>query len=391
MKQYGLKIAVAALCAWTGAVHGVSSETGWQDTAYSIAAGQSGVVNAYRMEDELIWRRIDDNRFSSFKTMARPDEEGAWWVKTLYRSDVFPNYGGTSLSQSYSGMQLGYETGRDSTWRGGSVRKGFFYTMNSSDAYANAGNYGVPYGSASSFLKSYGAAWYASWEPRKNHRFEGVFRLSNVKNRLAYTDFSGAQPVDTYSTWMTALGLRWYTTRFVSDKFFWEPQVGFSLGYMDLPSVGTETVYTPKDKALMTGKVGLMAGRTYKLGGNPGLAYGRVSLQKDFSGPFEGTGKERQDGSSTTIAMGNGQSQRYDMTVGTSYAMGTGNNLWGEVTRRFGSDMKNDWYFSGGLVLRWGGAGKKERERFEELKKDDASLEWKEKDKKEKDKKQDNA
>ena len=62
------------------------------------------------------------------------------------------------------------------------------------------------------------------------------------------------------------------------------------------------------------------------------------------------------------------------MTVGTSFAMGQGNSIWGELTRRFGSDMRQTWSVTGGLVLRWGGAKKEDREAFKKLKEDERSL-----------------
>ena len=74
------------------------SQSDWRQTAYSIAAGQIGAVNAYRIEDDLIWRRIDDSRFAAFKGMQRPTDASDWSVKFFYRSDVFPRYGSASLS-----------------------------------------------------------------------------------------------------------------------------------------------------------------------------------------------------------------------------------------------------------------------------------------------------
>ena len=46
----------------TGLTHATSlthaaEPSDWRQTAYSIAAGQIGAVNAYRIEDDLIWRR----------------------------------------------------------------------------------------------------------------------------------------------------------------------------------------------------------------------------------------------------------------------------------------------------------------------------------------------
>ena len=348
----------------------------WRQTAYSIAAGQAGVVNAYRIEDDLMWRRIDDNRFSAFKGMQSPTEQNDWWVKLFYRSDAYPDYGGASMSQSYSSMHLGYESGRGKPRYGGTMRQGFFYLTGTSSSSAQAYTAGdVAYGSASSSLQKHGAAWYTSWEGKDSHRIESVVKVTNVRNRLSYTDDSGQSRADTYRTWIPSVGLRWYQTKFVADSFFLEPQLGISLGYVNLPGVsGTDAAYASRSTALVTGKAGLMAGKTYRLGGNPGMAYGRVEVQRDISGGLYGEGKELQSGKSVSVPIGAGRSSWYNMTVGTSYAMGRGNQIWGELTRRFGSDMERTWHVSGGLTLRWGGARKKDREEFERLKGDEHSL-----------------
>lgn len=358
----------------TGLTH-AAEPSDWRQTAYSIAAGQIGAVNAYRIEDDLIWRRIDDSRFAAFKGMQRPTDASDWSVKFFYRSDVFPRYGSASLSQDYSSMQLGYEAGRVWNWRGGTMRQGLFYLSGSSNAYLSSyDSGGISYGGASSAMKKYGAAWYTSWEGADSHRIEGVFRVTSLRNHLSYTDEAGQSRSEAYRTWMPALGLRWYQTKFAADSFFWEPQVGVSFGYMNLPSVGSTAVYTPKNQTLLTGKAGLMAGKTYRIRGNQGLAYGRFEVQRDFTGPLYGEGKNVQSGDSASVSLGSGPSSWYNMTVGTSFTMGQGNTIWGELTRRFGSDMKQTWSVTGGLVLRWGGAKKEDREEFKKLKEDERSL-----------------
>lgn len=374
-RQEKKRLAVICLLVnFTISVHAAESSD-WRQTAYSIAAGQIGAVNAYRIEDDLIWRRIDDSRFAAFKGMQLPTDASDWSVKFFYRSDVFPRYGSASLSQDYSSMQLGYEAGRVWNLRGGTMRQGLFYLSGSSNAYLSSYDSGdISYGGASSAMKKYGAAWYTSWEGADSHRIEGVFRVTSLRNQLSYTDEAGQSRSEAYRTWMPALGLRWYQTKFAADSFFWEPQVGVSFGYMNLPSVGSTAVYTPKNQTLLTGKAGLMAGKTYRIRGNQGLAYGRFEVQRDFTGPLYGEGKDVQSGDSASVSLGTGPSSWYNMTVGTSFAMGQGNSIWGELTRRFGSDMRQTWSVTGGLVLRWGGAKKEDREAFKKLKEDERSL-----------------
>ena len=62
------------------------------------------------------------------------------------------------------------------------------------------------------------------------------------------------------------------------------------------------------------------------------------------------------------------------MTLGTSLSLGKGNSIWGELTRRSGSDLESSWNINGGLVVKWGGAGKKEKEEMQKLKRDPRSM-----------------
>lgn len=77
------------------------------------------------------------------------------------------------------------------------------------------------------------------------------------------------------------------------------------------------------------------------------------------------------------VTVGEGHTTWYDMTVGTSLSLGQGNVVWGELTRRFGSNLANVWNVNGGLVIKWGGASRKEKEEFQKKKDDPRSLDLK--------------
>lgn len=368
------------VCFLVGSLSGITAaaEKSWQSTAYSMAAGQIGLSNFYLVGDDVSWRRSDDGRFASFKDMEAPAEAADWWVKTFYRSDVFPNYGDASLSQDYSVTQIGYESPHVIPRWGGKLYEGAFYTMSTSNAYVNAYTVGdVPYGGASSTMTAYGGAFYASWVGSGGKHVEGVIRLSNVQNSVSYTDAQDNSLLFHYRTWITALGIRWYDTRFAAKNFFWEPQIGFSIGYIKPNNIsGGGVSYSPADRLVAAGRIGIMAGKTYRLGSRIGLAYGRVDVQQELGGPVEGTGREESSGETVSVRMGQKNATWYDVTIGTSVALGNGKNnvVWGELTRRLGSNMKQTWNLTGGLIVRWGGAGRQEREEFERLKKDRHSI-----------------
>ena len=116
-----------------------------------------------------------------------------------------------------------------------------------------------------------------------------------------------------------------------------------------------------------------MAGKAYSVNGHAGLLYGRFGVQRALDGTTTGT----LDQGNTASIFGDVGSKTYtwyDMTFGSSLSLGQGNSVWGELTRRSGSNMTPTWSVNGGLVLKWGGASRTTRERMKALKKDPHSL-----------------
>lgn len=357
----------------------VTAAMTWQETAYSMAASEVGLIGFYRMEDDLTWRRSDDNRFTSYKDLEAPAAGEDWWVKTFYRSDVFPSDRNVSFSQDYSAILIGHESSQIRNKWHGQVYQGAFYTMSTSNAYVSAyDGTDVPYGGASNSLKNYGGAVYLRWAGESGKHVESVFRVSNIQSTMAYTAGDGTAGLYNARLWLPSLGIRYYDTRVSQHHFFWEPQAGVSIGYVKPYVMNSRDVAFEAGNALLvTGRVGMMAGKAYTLQGHNGIAYGRVSVQRNFSGPLEGEAKEKESGQTTQVSVGQGDATWYDMTVGTSLGLGKGNMVWGELTRRFGSNLANTWNVNGGLVVKWGGASKEEKEQFEKIKADPRSLDLK--------------
>lgn len=132
--------------------------------------------------------------------------------------------------------------------------------------------------------------------------------------------------------------------------------------------------YRSGNKPYVTGRLGIMAGKSYSVNGHAGLLYGRFGVQREMNGTT--TGSLHGDGQAPQTAdVGSSHYTWYDMTFGTSLSLGKGNSVWGELTRRSGSNMTSTWSVNGGLVLKWGGASRTTRERMKALKKDPHSIE----------------
>lgn len=359
----------------SGAVYGSS----WQETAYSMAASEMGLVGFYRMEDDLTWRRSDDNRFASYKDLEAPASGEDWWVKTFYRSDVFPADRNISFSQDYSATLIGHESSLIRNRWHGQIYQGAFYTMSSSNAYINAyTGLPEPYGGGSNSMETYGGAMYFRWAGTSGDHVESVLRVSNIRSTMAYTNGDGTSGIYNARVWLPSLGLRYYDTRVSRHRFFWEPQAGVSIGYMKPYTMeGKDVKFEAGNALLVTGRVGVMAGKSYTVQGHNGIAYGRVAMQRNFNGPLEGTAQETASGARMNVTVGKGDATWYDMTVGTSLSLGQGNVVWGELTRRFGSNLAQTWNVNGGLVIKWGGASRKEKEEFRKIQDDPRSLDLK--------------
>lgn len=355
-----------------------NAASSWQETAYSMAASEMGMIGFYRMEDDLTWRRSDDNRFASYKDLEAPASGEDWWVKTFYRSDVFPADRNISFSQDYSAILIGHESSQIRNKWHGQVYQGAFYTMSSSNAYISPYTGAIPYGGASNSMENYGGAVYMRWAGQSGKHVEGVFRVSNIQSNMAYTEGDGTSGIYNARLWLPSLGIRYYDTRVSRHRFFWEPQAGVSVGYVKPYTMDSDDVsFEAGNAVLVTGRVGVMAGKAYTLQGHHGIAYGRVAMQRNFSGPLEGGATDKESGQTMNVSVGKGDATWYDMTVGTSLGLGQGNVVWGELTRRFGSNLENTWNVNGGLVIKWGGASKKEKEAFQKIKEDPRSMDLK--------------
>lgn len=341
----------------------------------SLAAGQAGLAHYYYMASDSFWKRSDDGRFSAYKDLSEPARDKDWWVSTAYRSDTAADFGRSSFSQDYSSILIGYESEELMKRWSGSLHQGAFYSMNTSTAYWGSHSGEGAYGGGSDSMKDYGGGYILHWENEKDQHGELVFRLSQTQHSLSYSDSEGNSSLTTYRTWLPSLGVRYYQTKLLKNDFFWEPQAGFSLGYLPGYTVNAKdgVRYQNDDKLLVMPHLGLMAGKAYTVNGHAGLAYGRIAWQYAANGGAHGTLKSR-DGSETYADGGLHHDTWYDMTVGTSLSLGKDNKIWGELTRRMGEHLDPSWSVSGGLVLKWGGSGKTVRERMKWLKKDPHSL-----------------
>ena len=347
----------------------------WSSAGRSLAATQAGTASFYEMASDLFWRRSDDNRFASYKDLAEPSEDTGWWVKTDYRSYTFPDYGSLSYSQDYSATLIGYESPHNMARWGGILHQGAFYTMSTSNVYTNGQAGSQPYGGGSDSIKEYGGGFAMEWGDKHDRHGDAVIRLSQLQHTVSYSDADGNSDLVNYRNWLIAAGIRYYETRLLPKQFFWEPQAGLSLGYVFPYTVsGDDVTYQSGNKPYVTGRLGIMAGKSYSVNGHAGLLYGRFGVQREMNGTT--TGNLHGDGQAPLTAdVGSSHYSWYDMTFGTSLSLGKGNSVWGELTRRSGSNMTSTWSVNGGLVLKWGGASRTTRERMKALKKDPHSIE----------------
>lgn len=346
----------------------------WQSAGRSLAATQAGTATFYQMASDLLWRRSDDNRFTAYKDLLEPSDDTGWWVKTDYRSYTFPDYGSLSYSQDYSATLIGYESPHNMARWGGTLHQGAFYTMSTSNVYTDGKNGSQPYGSGSDSMKEYGGGFAVEWGDKRDRHGDAVIRLSQLQHTVSYSDTDGNSDLVNYRTWLLGAGIRYYETRLLPKQFFWEPQAGLSLGYVFPYTISGDAVtYRSGNKPYVSGRLGIMAGKAYSVNGHAGLLYGRFGVQRALDGTTTGT---LDQGNTASISgdVGSKTYTWYDMTFGSSLSLGQGNSVWGELTRRSGSNMTPTWSVNGGLVLKWGGASRTTRERMKALKKDPHSL-----------------
>lgn len=286
------------------------------------AAGEDNMTGTLR---ENLWGDIWHGRFSS---------QAAYNRKT---------------SQSYNGVQLGYDKLLSKKLYGGKVYSGVYASKLDGKSTTLAGK---------GEQDGYGVGVYSTWLGDAGHFIDVGVHAAKIKNEYHFTGNTGdgmqGRVNGDNSTWSYGVGAQYGLHNKLGSEWFVEPSVSFYLGHTDessyVQSNGLGIHEGGYDSAI--GRLNLKAGRDL---GEKANIYAGVSYAHDFAGEQE---LEQSYGTQTRRLQSVGGSDSWwEWSVGGKAKISSNGTLNLDFVKTTGSSVGNEWSINGGLNFSWGGFG----------------------------------
>lgn len=341
---------------------------------FSANNAQLSMRNLWRIEDDLFWNRGEELRHGDLLS-ASDGSDGAWaqvWKgKYNFSGDI-----GSKFSQTYNGVQVGYDKKWDGQYRGGNVYTGVFFSLMNSDAdfhqhsLSDDGNE-VLYNSGTGDLKSKGLGFYAEWNRQDGQYIDFMARGSRLSNDYNFYDSDNDLYHGNYSTWAYGTGLRYGWHKEFHNGWFVEPQTGISYGVLKgvTYTANEDLQYRAGKMKTLVGHIGTAVGRVFGNGEHRSMIYAKALLNHDFKDGgnawadalvYDGASKSYKVASSTAVGTLAGKDTWWKFTVGGDVKIGSSKNAFLELTKTTGGDVNTDWQVNAGLSWRFNGPSSKE-------------------------------
>lgn len=265
---------------------------------------------------------------------------------------------GRSVSQSYNGMQVGYDKLLKKPYFGGKMFLGAYLMKLDGKSHTATG---------SGEQDSLGGGLYASWNGSKGHFFDAALLAAQLQNEYK---FAGPLTIGTtgrvtgdMSTWAYGLGAQYgYQGKFGSG-WFYEPSAGIFAGRTEktdyVLSNGLGIRQGGSDTLM--GRLGLRFGKDL---GTDGNIYGGFAAAREFAGGA--SLGQFMSGMSEHLQTAGGKDSWYELSLGGNVKISPTGVFDLSYTRMLGSDIGNEWNINGMLKWSWGAAGSKKIKKQEE-------------------------
>lgn len=265
---------------------------------------------------------------------------------------------GRSVSQSYNGMQVGYDKLLKKPYFGGKMFLGAYLMKLDGKSHTATG---------SGEQDSLGGGLYASWNGSKGHFFDAALLAAQLQNEYK---FDGPLTIGTtgrvtgdMSTWAYGLGAQYgYQGKFGSG-WFYEPSAGIFAGRTEktdyVLSNGLGIRQGGSDTLM--GRLGLRFGKDL---GTDGNIYGGFAAAREFAGGA--SLGQFMSGMSEYLQTAGGKDSWYELSLGGNVKISPTGVFDLSYTRMLGSDIGNEWNINGMLKWSWGAAGSKKIKKQEE-------------------------
>lgn len=277
----------------------------------------------------------------------KPDQKENAWAEVWHgRYNSASGYG-RQVSQSYNGMQAGYDKLLNHKIGSGKVYTGFYVSKVEGDSHTATGG---------GDQDSMGLGLYGAWVGDKGHYLDVAFLASRLSDNYHLTGNTGdgttGRVTGDAATWAYGIGLQYGYQNALKNGWFWEPSAALYLGHTD------ETSYSLSNNLgirqggydTVTGKVGVSVGK--KLSGQ-GNVYAGVSAVHQFAGgseinSFYGT-------QSMLLDTAAGKDTWWEFNLGGNMKISPAGTFNLDVSKTAGSSTGSDWRVNGGLNWTWGG------------------------------------
>ncbi|MEN6413560.1 MAG: TonB-dependent receptor [Veillonellales bacterium] len=334
----------------------------------------TAMQNLWREQYTNMFRRTEDlharYRQSADRTTPAPaaemdGRENVWASAWHGRFESSSDYG-RSVSQSYNGLQVGYDKLLNKEMYGGKVYTGLYVAKLDSSASTEHGK-GDPEGTALGI--------YGSWVGDSGRYFDMGITAARLEDKYHFTGPLQSGTLGTvsgdYSTWAYGLGMK-YGKRNEKDAAWTDPHVSMFIGHMDDAAYkldnGLKIGSQGWDSA--TGSAGITVGKKLN---SKGQVWAGAAVNHEFAGgqkiqqSFDNTAGWSKDlrnpeyrytaeWSQLAGRTGGGDTW-YELSAGGDIQLTHDSRFHAEYARDIGKREGNSWNLSGRLDVAWAGFG----------------------------------
>lgn len=329
--------------------------------AHSTSAKMTGdaqlaLRNMWRVDESNLFSRMNALRLANTRrpdgsaargdannlagVLRTEDDEGVW--ANLYNGSLNNRSSyGRSFDQQYNGFQVGYDKLRAGDFYSGRLYTGLMLTKSTSN---------MSYLTGRGDLESSSIGAYGSWLGHKGHFLNLVVRSSHLKNRYGFFDSQRYNNAD-YDVWAYGVSAQYGYRKNLANGFFLEPQLGLSVGTIDGMGYQLDNGLQVQQGRIIQklARAGLLAGKDF----GSGSVYAKASVLHDFGN--SGAIQASFNADSLPVQTAADRNTWYEFSLGAKRKLSPTGDLYLDLAKTTGGDVRTDWQVNGGLSWRWGG------------------------------------
>lgn len=310
-------------------------------------SGMAAADDAIVMQN--LWKNVSGNLFRrsgglhalALRPEAAADRENVWTDMWHGRYGSTSGYG-RSLTQSYNGLQAGYDKLLDKRIGGGKVYTGFFVTQEKGKSTTVSG---------SGEQDALGVGLYTSWASARGHYLDLGVQAAKLGSDFAFYDTNG-RITGANSTWAYGLGAQYGCRKIYGSGFFLEPSAALFVGHTQASAYqfSNKLKLAQSSGSSVTASLGLQLGQQLR----QGEIYGGAAYYHQTG---SGTSLDMIYGDNRrSVLMPDGKDKWWEFGLGGRVKISPTGSFHLDYYKTTGSSVGNEWRLNGGFEWYWGGA-----------------------------------